>query len=153
MCAHCTCMAGIGEACTHIAALLFTTEANTQIKLLPSSFQKVPYAEISQIDFTTPRHKRKFSLDIPPASEESIDKYVPKRKGYNVSKPTEEDKSEFFLALSKSNRSPVILALIPEFSDLYVPIYEKGIITKPLTELNDAAAMKLIYPDLAATKM
>ena len=58
-----------------------------------------------------------------------------------VSKPTEEDKSEFFLALSKSNRSPVILALIPEFSDLYVPIYEKGI-------LNDAAAMKLTYPDL-----
>ena len=32
VCAHCTCMAGIGEACTHIAALLFTTEANTQVK-------------------------------------------------------------------------------------------------------------------------
>ena len=32
MCAHCTCMAGIGEACSHIAALLFTAEANTQAK-------------------------------------------------------------------------------------------------------------------------
>ena len=155
MCAYCTCMAGIGEACTHIAALPFTAEANTQIKSqfsctslpcswLPSSFQKIPYAEISQIDFTTPRKKQKFSLDIPPASEESVDKHAPKKKVYNVPKPTEEDKREFFLA----NRSPVILALIAEFNDSYVQIYETGIIPKPLTELNDAAAMKLKYPDL-----
>ena len=32
MCAQCTCMAGIGEACSHIAALLFAAEANTQAK-------------------------------------------------------------------------------------------------------------------------
>ena len=32
LCAHCTCMAGLGEACSHIGALLFTLEANTQIK-------------------------------------------------------------------------------------------------------------------------
>ena len=132
VCAHCTCMAGIGEACTHIAALLFTAETNTQIKShfsctslpctwLPSSFQKVPYAEI---DFTTARKKRKFSLDIPSTSEESVDKHAPRKKVYNVPKPTEEDKREFFLALSKSNRSPVILALIAEFNDSYVPIYE-----------------------------
>ena len=30
--AHCTCMAGIGEACSHIAAVLFAAEANTQVK-------------------------------------------------------------------------------------------------------------------------
>ena len=29
LCAHCTCMAGLGEACSHIAAVLFTAEANT----------------------------------------------------------------------------------------------------------------------------
>ena len=26
ICGHCTCMAGLGEACSHIAALLFTLE-------------------------------------------------------------------------------------------------------------------------------
>lgn len=26
ICAHCTCMAGLGEACSHIAALLFAVE-------------------------------------------------------------------------------------------------------------------------------
>ena len=53
LCAHCNCMAGLGEVCSHVAAVLFTAEANTQIKnctsstslpcsWLPSSFQTVP---------------------------------------------------------------------------------------------------------------
>ena len=29
VCAHCDCMAGLGEACSHIAAVLFALEANT----------------------------------------------------------------------------------------------------------------------------
>ena len=32
VCAHCDCMAGLGEACSHIAAVLFALEANTQVK-------------------------------------------------------------------------------------------------------------------------
>ena len=31
LCAHCTCKAGLGEACSHIAALLFAVDANTRI--------------------------------------------------------------------------------------------------------------------------
>ena len=30
LCAHCTCKAGLGEACSHISALLFAVEANTR---------------------------------------------------------------------------------------------------------------------------
>ena len=108
---------------------------------LPSSFWKIPYVEISQIDFTTPKQKHKLSLDIPPASQESVDKYVPRKKVFVVPESTNEDKRKFYLHLSKSKGSPVILALIPGFSDSYVPIYEKGVIPKPLTDLNDAAAI------------
>ena len=32
LCAHCTCMAGAGEACSHIASVLFTLDLNTQMK-------------------------------------------------------------------------------------------------------------------------
>ena len=28
---HCTCMAGLGEACSHVAALLFTAEAHNRL--------------------------------------------------------------------------------------------------------------------------
>ena len=75
LCAHCTCMAGIGEACSHVAALLFAAEANTQLKSqhsstslpcswLPPSFRSVPFAEESDIDFTSPSLKRKLSLQV-----------------------------------------------------------------------------------------
>ena len=32
LCAHCSCMAGLGEACSHVAAVRFAAEANTQTK-------------------------------------------------------------------------------------------------------------------------
>ena len=70
ICAHCTCMAGIGigEACSHAAALLLAAEANTQIIKSTActsgpcswsvpSCKKVEYAPISDIDFKTPRKK------------------------------------------------------------------------------------------------
>ena len=64
-------MAGLGEACSHIAALLFLLEANTQYKKnisctsrlfywLPPSFKRsVPFARIADINFTSPQTKRK----------------------------------------------------------------------------------------------
>ena len=70
LCAHCTCMAGLGETCSHIAAVLFTAEGNTRVKsqfsstslpcswLLPS-FRSIEYTPISEIDFSTPKHKQK----------------------------------------------------------------------------------------------
>ena len=32
ICAHCICMAGLGEVCSHISALLFTIEAHTELQ-------------------------------------------------------------------------------------------------------------------------
>ena len=69
VCAHCNCMAGLGEPCSHIAALLYATEANTSLlkntsctsqpcSWLPASTQSVDYAPISDIDFATPAMKR-----------------------------------------------------------------------------------------------
>ena len=84
VCAHCNCMAGLGEACSHIAALLFTLEANSQVKKslsctslpcywLPPTFKSVPFARICDIDFTAPQTKQRKLCDdqqvsTPPAS-------------------------------------------------------------------------------------
>ena len=70
ICAHCTCTAGLGEACSHVAALLFLLEANSQMKKslsctsqpcywLPPSFKNVPYAEVCDVDFTSAPKKLK----------------------------------------------------------------------------------------------
>ena len=63
-------MAGIREACSHIAAVLFTIEENTQAKKrftctslpcswLPPSFHTVSFAKLADIDFSNPFQKRK----------------------------------------------------------------------------------------------
>ena len=60
LCAHCTCMAGLGEACSHIAALLFAAEAYTKLskdssctsepcRWLSPSMQNVKCMLLSQI--------------------------------------------------------------------------------------------------------
>lgn len=60
--AHCTCMAGIGEARSQTAAVLFLVEANTQAKQnlsctsfpcnwLPPSFRTVEFLPVCKIDF------------------------------------------------------------------------------------------------------
>ena len=67
--AHCTCLAGLGEACSHIAAVLFAIEAVNQqginsaptctmVKSVWSTYykEKVVPARANNLDFTHPRH-------------------------------------------------------------------------------------------------
>lgn len=69
VCSHCSCMAGLGA---RILLLCYShyLEGNTKRKnstsctslpcsWLPPTFQNVPYAELSDIDFTTPNAKRR----------------------------------------------------------------------------------------------
>ncbi len=62
-------MAGLGEACSHIAALLFTVEVHNHLKdtscnsqpcqWLSPSMKNVQYVPISDICFTAPATKQK----------------------------------------------------------------------------------------------
>ena len=160
LCAHCRCMAGIGEACSHVAVLLFAAEANTQLKSqhsstslpcswLPPSFRSVPFAEVSDIDFTSPSLKRKLSLQVAGNGESTSngESTQPSKKVF-ITKPTEDDIDDFYKELSKCEGKPAVLSLIPNYNQAYIPIYETGCLMKPLTELHDPAAMMMEYPAL-----
>ena len=67
-------LAGLGEACSHVVAVLFAAQTNTLTKhqfsstslpcsWLPPSFQSVKFDEICNIDFTTPKSKIRSSDD------------------------------------------------------------------------------------------
>ena len=82
-CAHCTCMAGLGEVCSHIiAAVLFLMEANTKLRHQAPHFHAIgfhqpcgvyPYAPIAEIDFTTPaRKRRKMFGELPEGGTEVV---------------------------------------------------------------------------------
>jgi len=95
ICSHCTCMAGLGGACSHIAALLFAAEAHNRLKdtsctsqpcaWLSPNMKNVAYVPISGIDFTASTTKRgskaikisqqEFVLP-PPPSKERIDGFI-----------------------------------------------------------------------------
>ena len=155
--AHCSCMAGLGEGCSHVAAVHFTAEANTQTKQqfsstslpcswLPTSFQFVNFSKVAEMDFKTPTMKRKLSLltgcNEGPSEQRKLDTQIPK--------PTESELCQFFINLSKTEGKPVLLSHTPGFSDSYVPIGHDHSpnFQKPLTELFDSTAMTLSYPEL-----
>ena len=75
--AHCDCMAGLGECCSRVGALLFAVDAASTLeknkpvtqepayRLLPSGVSKVPYEPVSQIDFTSANlRKRKIEIHL-----------------------------------------------------------------------------------------
>ena len=64
LCAHCNCMAGLGECCSHVGAVLFYVEFAVNLRdpetcteekaywLLPG-YKKVEYKPVADIDFTS----------------------------------------------------------------------------------------------------
>ena len=73
-CAHCDCMAGLGEACSHIAAILYYLEALARIHgsrtctqeecqwIIPTYLKHVEYLPIKGLDFTSARGKKRGSM-------------------------------------------------------------------------------------------
>ncbi len=148
ICAHCTCMAGLGEACSHIAALLFAVEVHNRLKdtsctsqpcqWLSPTMKNVPYAPISDICFTAPATKKKRLL------KGSNSKH-PEPKIVLPSPPSQAKISSFFQELSKTGK-PVLLSIIPEYCDDYIVDHSQY--SLPLSNLFDPEAMKLSYTDL-----
>ena len=133
LCGHCTCMAGLGEACSHVAAVLFAAQTNTLTKRqfsstslpcswLPPSFRSVKFDEISNIDFTTPQSKRK-SSDNDSSGEQNKTNKKPRLE---IPKPTEEDLGNHHLRLSRMKGKPILLSFVLKLNELHMPKYVTG---------------------------
>jgi len=127
-------MAGLGEVCTHIAAVLFFLEAITKIQgkqtctqtecewLIPSYLKSIEYKPVREIDFTSVRgRKRKFDemmekITSPEGSEAEEDD-LPK----HGSQSTDADLHQLFQELSVSGTKPGVLSLVQGFSTKYIP--------------------------------
>ena len=110
ICAHCTCKAGLGEACSHIAAVLLAIEAQTQAAKntsctskpcawLPPTMKNIGFAEIADIEFTKPNMKQKRLMTgcYVDADDKSTSKSV--RSDLSkvpIPKPTETELNSFY---------------------------------------------------------
>ena len=126
ICAHCTCVAGLGEACSHISALLFAAETHTRLVKnitctslpcgwLPPTIQNVAHKPICDIDFTAPKTKKRkedqnvqdsLALD---ATQESSASKCPQL-------PTQDEINE---ELEKCGK-PSLLSIVPGYCDKYI---------------------------------
>lgn len=111
LCAHCTCMAGLGEACFHMAAILITLDANTRTKLstcctslpcswLPPTLSNVPYRQIADIDFSTPAQKRRKTRNK--SSSQSADQSLSVSCSLTDCAPSPIELDQLYMELSKS---------------------------------------------------
>lgn len=157
LCAHCTCMAGLGEACSHIAAVLFAVEANTRIRSnvsctselcawLPANSQSVQYAPVSNIDFTTPASKRR-RMFREKMGHRSTNATSCSSSHPTTPKPTNAELQKLYHELSKTGK-PVLLSLVPDFCKDYIPTCEQGILPLPLTDIFKEEMLEAGYMDL-----
>ena len=147
-------MAGLGEACSHKAAVLFAAQTNTLTKCqfsstslpcswLPPTFQSVKFDEICNIDFATPQHKRKSDNEH---SGEWSGKS--KKRRVEIPKSTEEDIRDHHLQLSRMKGKPILLSFVSELNDSYIPKYVSGALPNQLTYLYDKSTLSLSFPDV-----
>ena len=95
------------------------------------SYSCSPLCTRSQIDF---KQKRKLS-------DPSLVKEV------EMPESTKEELQSLYRDIAAASK-PALLSLVPGFSDEYVPLSEKGVLLKPLTDLYSADYMDLAHPDL-----
>ena len=75
ICGHCTCMAGQGETCSHVGAILYWLETRVRVReqtactsqentwMAPTAMKDAPYLRLNEIDFTTAEKKMKGHKD------------------------------------------------------------------------------------------
>lgn len=132
---HCKCMAGLGESCTHAAALLFTLDTMVQLKKSRTvtqvpcywkekSFKEVAYVPDHQIDFRSAKGKRKALNDALMGTAPSTSAQAGKpKKEVHVPPMSDEELKNYFQAIcyQKSGTKPAILSLVKGFEEDYKP--------------------------------
>ena len=157
-CGHCTCMAGLGETCTHVAAILFYLEASnrvigietcTQRKcewIIPSSVKNIEYLPLSDIDFSSAQtKKRRLDANINDQIPTTVanESHDSNREGLSMSFPSSSIMSAFYTKLSMTSTMPAVLSLIPEHSERYVPKCSLPEYPKPLKSLHQSQYMTM----------
>lgn len=121
---HCLCMAGLGETCSHIAALLFYMQLRLEVekaksctdvsnKWLPAHKRKVVPSPIAEMNFSSAQMRRRQLM----SGISSTVQQVPRDK---APPPTTEELNGLFDSLISSGLRPAAAATNPRYSDLYV---------------------------------
>ena len=121
ICGLCTCMAGLDETCSHVAAILYWLETAVRISedttctskpntwlcpTMPRACQQVPFVTMEELEKIASQRKQNLST----SGQEWKLLYT----------PIEQELDEFYDDLSRvADRKPAMLSLIPQYSEIY----------------------------------
>ncbi|CAN8002810.1 unnamed protein product [Ixodes hexagonus] len=125
--AHCTCMAGLGEACSHVGAVLFFMEAvvrrrndqactDQENAWLPPHVQVVDCIPVAKMDFSSSEMKRKLDGEQP---------RTPVTINKSIDKVADEEWSTFLASCHQAGSRPALLALNEDYAHEFVPVATK----------------------------
>ena len=120
--AHCTCMAGLAETCSHVGAILHWVETAVRIRndtpctsqenkwLMPAPVQDIPCLWLKDIDFSAPKRQ--------PIVSSSACIPGPSRK---IEAPSPSEIEDFFHAIAEEKqKKPIVLSLVHPYSNDFV---------------------------------
>ncbi|XP_067654064.1 uncharacterized protein [Haliotis asinina] len=155
--AHCNCMAGLGESCSHVASMMFAVEAVVRLRetatvtqqpaywKLPASLNKINYACLKDIDFTSSKTlKKKLDLSIESSTTCSTLSNVQQIK--ELKSASTANFQSFLHAISADR--PSCLAVHSNYSDQYVPVPLQPQFPQVITELFDETMVGIPYNDV-----
>ena len=161
-------MAGLGEVCTHVGAVLFYLETQTRVSgvsqctqekcswVVPSFQKEIPYTPISDIDFTSAKGKMKAIHQALHSSRHGIGSRQSTSHGTtsqvhhpSPSKPRSTmNMTGFYSELSQCGYKPAILSIVKEHAHLFQLESKTTAYPKPLQSLYDPNFLQLGYSDL-----
>ena len=133
--AHCTCMAGLSEGCSHIAAVLFAMENGTRITQeapvtdvpaywlfpTPAKFAS-PFQKIREMNFQSASKKRKTLIDCTSTTNSSnTPPHTTSTTNNNIPSPTKHEEEAFFAGLYQACPNAAVLSLHTNYSDNFIP--------------------------------
>ena len=152
VCGHCVCMAGLGETCSHVGALLYWLEYTVRKReeisctsgvnqwIEPKCTKQIPYLELVNIDFTSA--ERTMKEGGASAISESV-----KSRASAVPNPPEEDIKRLFDKCLTSENTPVLFSVeCQPYCDAF--IQSAAHLPLALQSLYDPANLQLNYMEL-----
>ena len=156
LCAHCNCMAGLGDCCSHVGAVLFYVEFAVNLRdsktctkekayrLLPG-YKKVEYKPVADIDFTSAITLHQ-NMKKQAAKSGAHKSNPPPRK--TTRKSTDDEISAFYEKLSKCGTKPAILSIVPGYTNCFESSLLKSNYPQSSKDLYKIEHLTLNYKEL-----
>ena len=158
--AHCDCMAGLAETCTHVGALLFKIEAVVRVRekatvtgvpaywMIPSSVNKVLPEVGFKIDYTSAAMKRKTLDKLIDGQPQEMSVRTSASKESTTPVPTKEETDSLLRDLYDTGDKAAILTIMPEYCAEFEDPVEPVTAPKSLRSLRNSKCDEMDYQSL-----